>query len=235
MPPPSSGGIAVAATLGMLEHFAWRVHAHRRRPRRRQADGDGRSPHLRGRTARLCRPRQVRRRHRLRPAARRLADTLLNRTYLKDRAALISDRAHGHGEAGRLRPPTCPAPTTPEHGTTHISVDRPLRQRGGHDDHGRGGFGSFHMTDGFILNNQLTDFSAEPADRTAFRSPTGSHRASGRAARWHRRWSSTKAADGTPGTVMGTGSPGGSTIIQFVVKTLVGCWTGAWMRSRRSR
>ncbi len=70
MPPPSSGGIAVAATLGMLEHFPMGDYKpSRRRPQRRQANGDGCSPHLRGRTPGLRRPRPLRCRHRFRAAA----------------------------------------------------------------------------------------------------------------------------------------------------------------------
>ena len=86
-----------------------------------------------------------------------------------------------------------------------------------------GGFGSFHMTQGFILNNQLTDFSAAPTD-------SGGVPIANRVAANKRPRSSMAptlvfktAADGTRGDFyMGTGSPGGSTIIQYVVKTLVG-------------
>ena len=58
MPPPSSGGIAVAATLGMLEHFAMDGHKptdvdlNGGRP-----TGDGSSPDLGGREAGVRRPR----------------------------------------------------------------------------------------------------------------------------------------------------------------------------------
>ena len=74
MPPPSSGGIAVAATLGMLEHFAMAEH------KPTDVDLNGGKPSvmgvhldLRGRAAGVRRPRQVRRRHRFRSAAGRFA------------------------------------------------------------------------------------------------------------------------------------------------------------------
>jgi gamma-glutamyltranspeptidase / glutathione hydrolase len=83
------------------------------------------------------------------------------------------------------------------------------------------GMGSFHFTRGFLLNNQLTDFSFDPSDASgpianriqALKRPRSS-------------MSPTlvfnKAADGTRGDfLMATGSPGGAAIIQFTVKTIV--------------
>ena len=85
------------------------------------------------------------------------------------------------------------------------------------------GFGSFHMTQGFILNNQLTDFSATPTDDAG--APIANRVAAGKRPRSSMAPTLVfkTAADGTRGDFyMGTGSPGGSTIIQYVVKTLVG-------------
>ena len=83
--------------------------------------------------------------------------------------------------------------------------------------------GSFHMTQGFLLNNQLTDFSATPTDASgapvANRVEPGKRPRSSMAPTMVFR----KATDGSMGDfVMGTGSPGGGTIIQYVVKTVVG-------------
>jgi gamma-glutamyltranspeptidase/glutathione hydrolase len=83
------------------------------------------------------------------------------------------------------------------------------------------GMGSFHFTRGFILNNQLTDFSFDPSDSSGL--------IANRIGPLKRPRSSmaptlvfNKAADGSRGDfVMATGSPGGASIIQFVVKTLV--------------
>jgi gamma-glutamyltranspeptidase/glutathione hydrolase len=79
------------------------------------------------------------------------------------------------------------------------------------------------MTQGFILNNQLTDFDAAPTDAQG--NPIAN-----RVAPLKRPRSSMAPtlvfrmnADGSRGDFhMGTGSPGGATIIQYVVKTLVG-------------
>ncbi|MNT40095.1 Gamma-glutamyltranspeptidase precursor [compost metagenome] len=85
------------------------------------------------------------------------------------------------------------------------------------------GMGSYHITQGFVLNNQLTDFSATPTSADGL--PIANKLEAGKRPR------SSMAptlvfdanADGTPGAFkMATGSPGGSTIIQFVTKTLVG-------------
>jgi gamma-glutamyltranspeptidase/glutathione hydrolase len=83
--------------------------------------------------------------------------------------------------------------------------------------------GSFHMTNGFILNNELTDFSAAPTDATG--APIANRVEPGKRPR--SSMSPTLvfkiAPDGKMGDfVMATGSPGGATIPQYVVKTLVG-------------
>jgi gamma-glutamyltranspeptidase/glutathione hydrolase len=79
------------------------------------------------------------------------------------------------------------------------------------------------MTNGFLLNNQLTDFSATPTDTSgnpiANRVQPGKRPRSSMAPTMVFR----KAADGSMGDfLMATGSPGGGTIPQYVVKTLVG-------------
>ena len=60
MPTPSSGGVAVQATLGILEHFPMgRLPTHQRRPQRRSPERAGRPPDLRSRAAGLRRSRQI--------------------------------------------------------------------------------------------------------------------------------------------------------------------------------
>ena len=76
----------------------------RRRPQRRQADRRGGAPDLGGRTARLRRPRQVRRRLRFRSAARQFAGHAAGSGVPE--AACGADRPEpvdGHRAAGRLR------------------------------------------------------------------------------------------------------------------------------------
>ncbi|WP_326546882.1 gamma-glutamyltransferase family protein [Mycolicibacterium sp. ND9-15] len=227
MPPPSSGGMAVAATLGILEHFPMAEH------KPTDVDLNGGRPtvmgvHLISEAERLAyadRDKYVADTDFV-PLPGGSPDTLLGADYLAGRAALISEqRSMGTARPGEFGPPTTPGPPTPEHGTSQISIV---------DSHGNAAsltttvesaFGSFHMVDGFILNNQLTDFSAEPAG------PDGT--AIANRVQPGKRPRSTMAptlifdrAEGRPGQrgrpLAVLGSPGGAVIIQFVTKTIVG-------------
>lgn len=226
MPTPSSGGITVAATLGILENFdLGALGPH-------DLDRDGGEPaaeavHLISEAERLAyadRDKYVADSDFV-PLPGGSPDALLDKQYLKDRAATI-DPAHAMGtaRAGDFGPvPLGTAPQQPEHGTSHISVV---------DRHGNAAamtttvesaFGSYHMTDGFVLNNQLTDFSAEPTGTDGL--PLANRVSPGKRPR--SSMSPTlifdRTAGGTRGDLVGvTGSPGGSVIIQFVVKALVG-------------
>jgi gamma-glutamyltranspeptidase/glutathione hydrolase len=223
MPPPSSGGIAVAATLGMLEHFPMGDH------KPTDIDLNGGKPtvmgvHLIAEAERLAyadRDKYIADTDFV-PLPGGSPDTLLNSDYLAGRAALISEQhTMGTAKPGEFGPPTTPAPPTPEHGTSQISIV---------DEHGNAAsmtttvesaFGSFHMVDGFILNNQLTDFAAEPVKDGV---PVPNRVEPGKRPR--STMAPTLVFDKS-GTGRGplyavAGSPGGSVIIQFVVKTLVG-------------
>ena len=90
-------------------------------------------------------------------------DALINSDYLTGRAALISEQhTMGTAKPGEFGPPTTPAPPTPEHGTSQISIVDAKGNAASMTTTVESAFGSFHMVDGFILNNQLTDFAAEP-------------------------------------------------------------------------
>jgi gamma-glutamyltranspeptidase/glutathione hydrolase len=112
----------------------------------------------------------------------------------------------------------------PENGTTQVTVVDKLGNVVSMTTTVESGFGAFHMTrGGFLLNNQLTDFSAAPTDAPAC--PIANRVAAGQAAaQLDGAHAGVQAkADGTRGNfVMATGSPGGATIIQYVAKTLVG-------------
>ncbi|MGE0218822.1 gamma-glutamyltransferase family protein [Mycolicibacterium sp.] len=223
MPPPSSGGIAVAATLGILEHFPMDAHAPT------DVDRNGGRPtvtgvHLIAEAERLAyadRDRYVADTDFV-PLPGGSPDTLLGADYLAGRAALISqDRTMGSAAPGEFGPPAAPVPPPTEHGTSHVSVVDADGNAASLTTTVESAFGSFHLVDGFLLNNQLTDFSAEPAGPDGV--PIANRVAPGKRPR------STMAptlifdtADGTRRLYAVTGSPGGSTIIQFVVKTVVG-------------
>ena len=225
MGPPSSGGIAVAQTLGILENFSLGAYPPT------AVNGDGGKPAVMG-------VHLVSEAERLAYADRNkyVADTdfvplpggglssMMDKSYLRSRPSLISTtRSMGTAQAGVFATSTPAGKSVPEgNGTTHMSIV---------DKEGNvvvmtttieSGMGSFHFTRGFLLNNQLTDFSFDPSDADG---PIAN-----RIAALKRPRSSmaptlvfAKAADGSMGDfLMATGSPGGATIIQFVVKTLVG-------------
>ena len=224
MGPPSSGGIAVAQALGILENFDLAANGPT------LVNAEGGKPSLMG-------VHLVSEAERLAYADRNkyVADTdfvalpgagaasMINKDYLKGRAALISTtKSMGTAVAGDFSGFAKQGSSATEgKGTTHMSIV---------DKYGNvvvmtttieSGMGSFHFTRGFLLNNQLTDFSFDPSDASGL--------IANRVAPLKRPRSSmaptlvfNKAADGSRGDfLMATGSPGGASIIQFVVKTVV--------------
>ena len=223
MPAPSSGGVAVAATLGILEHFPMGDYPPT------SVDLNGGRPSVMGvhlvseaeRLAYADRDKYVADADFVGPPGGAL-NTLIDPGYLAGRAALISPQhSMGTAKPGDFGTPTNVAPPGTEHGTSHVSII---------DSHGNAAsftttvespFGSFHMVDGFVLNNQLTDFAADP--RAADGSLVANRVQPGKRPR--SSMAPTLVFDSSPagrGALYAvTGSPGGSTIIQFVVKTLV--------------
>ena len=164
MPAPSSGGIAVAATLGILEHFTLSSH------KPTDVDLNGGRPavmgvHLVSEAQRLAyadRDKYVADTDFV-PLPGGSPNTLLNADYLAGRAALISqERSMGTAKPGEFAAPPGTPPPAPEHGTSHISVIDTYGNAASLTTTVESAFGSYHMVDGFILNNQLTDFAAEP-------------------------------------------------------------------------
>ncbi|MEL6753658.1 MAG: gamma-glutamyltransferase, partial [Pseudomonadota bacterium] len=78
-------------------------------------------------------------------------------------------------------------------------------------------FGNGVMVDGFLLNNELTDFAREPEINGI---PVANAPAGGKRPR--SSMSPTIVFDEFGDVVMVTGSPGGNSIIAYVSKTLVG-------------
>ncbi|MDQ6628172.1 MAG: gamma-glutamyltransferase family protein [Pseudomonadota bacterium] len=225
MPPPSSGGIAIAQTLGILENYYMAGF----RPTTIDAEGGKPSVvgvHLVSEAERLAyadRNKYVADTDFV-PLPGGSADALLSKDYLRSRANLIRfDRSIGTAPAG-VFPGFVPQGIHDGegHGTTHMTIV----DRDGNvvvmTTTVESSMGSFRMTHGFLLNNQLTDFSFSPSDSSG---PIANR--VGPAKRPRSSMAPTlvfaQTATGSRGDfVMGTGSPGGSTIIQFVTKTLVG-------------
>ncbi|RYZ02978.1 MAG: gamma-glutamyltransferase [Comamonadaceae bacterium] len=225
MSPPSSGGIAVVATLGMLENFDMAAY------KPSAIDLEGGKPNVMGvhlvteaeRLAYADRDKYVADTDFV-PLPGNSTASLTNAAYLKQRASLISmNSSLGTAPAGDLGPVPLGIDRTPESGTTHFTIVDKQGNVVSMTTTVESTLGSFHMTQGFVLNNQLTDFSAAPTDasgvKLANRVAPGKRPRSTMAPTLVFR----KAADGGIGDFyMGTGSPGGGTIIQYVVKTLVG-------------
>ncbi|AZG45309.1 gamma-glutamyltransferase family protein [Gordonia insulae] len=225
MPGPSSGGITVAATMGILSNFDLPSMG----PTALDLDGGRPNPaavHLVNEAERLAYadrdkyiadPDYV-------PLPGKGVATLLDPAYLAQRAALITpDRSLGEAQAGNLGDVPLGSDPGREHGTSHITVADEYGNVASMTTTVESAFGSYHMVDGFILNNQLTDFSAEPRDESgallANRVSPGKRPRSSMAPTLVMQ----PGTAGRPDTVIGAlGSPGGSVIIQFVVKTLVG-------------
>jgi gamma-glutamyltranspeptidase / glutathione hydrolase len=224
MPPPSSGGLAVAQTLLILEHFDLAQLAPA------NVDRNGGQPHPLGvhlvaeanRLAYADRNRYVADTDFV-PLPGGTSNAMLDRTYLRQRAGAIRlDRSLGIAPPGNLGPVggTDLALGLPD--TTHLSIVDRQGNAVSMTTTIEGGFGSYHMTRGFLLNNELTDFSAAPADADG---PIAN-----RVQPLKRPRSSMsptlvfqRHADGTRGDFhLATGSPGGAAIIQYVTRTLVG-------------
>ncbi len=225
MPPPSSGGITAASTMGILSNFDLASIGPK------NLDRDGGIPtapavHLISEAERLA----------YADRDKYVADTdfvplpggspaeLTDPAYLRRRAALINpSRSMGEAQPGDFGPVPAGVVPTAEHGTSQIVVVDKNGNAASMTTTVESAFGSFHMVDGFILNNQLTDFSADPVDKSGVL--VANRVAAGKRPR--SSMSPTLIFDtgqgGGRGELAGAlGSPGGSVITQFVVKTLVG-------------
>jgi len=210
MGPPSSGGVAVGQVLTMIEPFDLGP-----------APLDARPVHFIAEAERLA----------LADRARYLADSdfvpvplagLLDPTYLAERRALINpERALAHVAAGS--PPNIKQGafgldrSHERGGTSHLSIV---------DDSGNAfsmstsieyAFGARTMVRGFLLNNQLTDFSFEPADEEG--RAIANRVEGGKRPRSAMDPTIVFGEDGAIRYVLG--SPGGPAIILYNVKTLV--------------
>jgi len=224
-PPPSSGAIAIGQTLGLLARSPdasaplvngrpsadW-LHSYNEASRLAMAD----------RAQYVADPDFV-----AAPAGR--WSSLLEARYLDDRSRLIGPARMPKATAGEPaseRSSWAPMADQPEHGTSHISIVDAFGNALAMTSTIESAFGSRLMvtTDptrpgGFMLNNQLTDFSFTPRDAQG--RPVANRVEPGKRPR--SSMSPTLVFDKATGELlMSTGSPGGAFIIHYTAKVLHG-------------
>ena len=206
MPPPTSGGTAVIQIMTLLEGFDLAALG----------------------------PESLEARHLIFEASRLafadrnafLADPdfvdiplerLLDRDYLAGRAVLISrERSMGRAKPGLpLQKSAMPAQQDPP-STTHLSVVDKDGNAVAVTASIESGFGARLMAGGFLLNNELTDFSFKPLVDGR---PVANRVEGGKRPR--SSMSPMLVLDSEGRLVATLGSPGGSRIIGYVVKALV--------------
>jgi gamma-glutamyltranspeptidase/glutathione hydrolase len=217
MPPPTSGGTTTLQILAMLERFDLSLIP----------PGSAQAVHLVAEASRLA----------FADRNQYLADPdfidvpvtgLLDRDYLDARGRNIS-AARSMGKAFPGAPPRQPGQAAdgrdgaPDDGeqrpisTSHISVVDGSGNAVSMTTTVGMPFGSRLMVGGFMLNDQLTDFSSRPernGQKIANRPGPGKRPRSS--------MSPTIVTDATGNLVLTIGSPGGSSIIGYVTKTLIG-------------
>ncbi len=217
MPPPSSGGIAVAQMLGILETRDLAALA--------PADGvpGAEAVHLfseAGRLAYADRDRYAADTDFVPLPGRGIAG-LIDKRYLAGRAALIGARSMGVAKPGT--PPGMQVAWGTDNAieapcTSHLAVVDADGDGVSMTTSVEDAFGARQMVDGFMLNNQLTDFSFDSRDAGG---PVANRVEPGKRPR--SAMSPTLVLDRKTGQlVLAIGSPGGPAIINYVAKTLVG-------------
>ncbi len=210
MPPPTSGGLTSLMILKMIERF----DVPSMQP------GSLEALHVIAEASRMAFADRG-----LYMADSDFADVpvagLLNADYLASRSALI-DPAKSMGEASAGVPPgvkrkKAAADDATRPGTTHFSIIDHEGNAVSMTSSVEGGFGAHLMAAGFLLNNQLTDFSFLPEKNG---SPVANRVEPGKRPRSSMSPSLIFNQDGS--LFAAIGSPGGSRIIGYVTKTMIG-------------
>ena len=223
-PPPSSGALAVGQILGILE--AVRADAAPLANGLPSADW----LHLYMEASRLAfadRGQYVADPDFVQPPAGGWM-SLLEPAYLAERSRLIgteSMKVAKPGAPGGTKSSYAPSPDQPEYGTSHISIVDAYGNAIAMTTTIETAFGSRQMVSvtggpgGFLLNNELTDFSFAPADAQG--TPIANRVQPGKRPRSSMAPSLVFEKPGGR-FVMSAGSPGGALIIHYTAKTLYG-------------
>ncbi len=209
MPAPSSGGVAIAQMLAAVERF----------PLSQWGANSTDSVHVFAEAGRLA----------YADRAQYLADPdfidvpkgLLDPGYMKSRGALI-DMTKSMKRAEPGTPPGVKVAQAPDAnafltGTSHISIVDKFGNAVSMTTTIEDIFGARKMVRGFLLNNELTDFSMRFEENGK---PVANRVQAGKRPRSTMAPTIVYDAKGNPEII--TGSPGGSAIANYVLKTLVG-------------
>lgn len=209
MGPPSSGALAVGQILGILENFDLSS----------LSPLDVETVHLFSQAGRLA----------FADRGLYVADTdfvtvpvegMLDKGYLAKRAELITDMDMGTAEPGTPPgdfDPTAPDPSTKNSGTSHVSIVDKWGNALSMTTTIESSFGNGVMVNGFLLNNELTDFSFSPSDDNgiAIANRVQANK------RPRSSMSPTIVFDADGEVEIVTGSPGGSRIIGYTAQSIM--------------
>ncbi|MBF0380064.1 MAG: gamma-glutamyltransferase [Magnetococcales bacterium] len=215
MPPPTSGGIALLQMLGILENFSVKE----------EKPDSAKMVHLFTQAQRLA----------FADRNQYVADAdfvtvpvaeLLEKEYLQKRAELIQlDKDMGNAQPGKpLGQPELDSEESKDYSlpsTSHISIVDGWGNAVSMTTSVENGFGSRLMVDGFLLNNQLTDFSFLPTTKN--KDKAKGDLIANRVEPGKRPRSSMTPAmvfDANGALKVVAGSPGGSKIIGYVARTI---------------
>lgn len=224
-PPPSSGAIAIAQILGILRNTDAAAMP--------LEDGLPTADwlHLYTDAARLAfadRALYVADPDFVQPPAGSWS-SLIAPAYLAERAKLIGTQSlklAQPGKPGAVATSYAPMPDQPEYGTSHISIVDALGNAVAMTTTIEDQFGARQMVKGFLLNNELTDFSFAPTDAQG--QPIANRVQPGKRPR--SSMLPTLVFDKATGELlMSGGSPGGAAIIHYTAKTLYGVFNWGLM------
>ncbi|MGB5494055.1 MAG: gamma-glutamyltransferase, partial [Sedimenticolaceae bacterium] len=207
MGPPSSGALAVGQILGILENFSlvddpldeYNVHLFAEAGRLAFAD---RGLYV-GDSDFVTVP----------------VEGMLHKDYLAERADLIGEMDMGTAEPGTPPgdfDPSAPDSTAKTSGTSHISIVDRYGNALSMTTTVESSFGNGVMVRGFLLNNELTDFSFNPVSNGM---PVANRVQANKRPRSSMSPTIVFDADGSVELV--TGSPGGSRIIGYTAQSIV--------------
>jgi len=210
-PPPASGGVTTLQILGTLQEFDLAA----------MKPGSAEAVHLIAEASRLA--FADREQYLADPDAVRVpVGRMIDPGYLAIRAKLISratamEKAEPGDFAGQAELRRAPSPG--EHGlsTTHFSIVDGDGNVASLTSSIVSAFGSRLMVRGFLLNNQLTDFSFSPMRNGR---PIANAVAANK--RPKSSMSPTLVLDAGGKPVLAVGTPGGSSTIGYVAKTIIG-------------